>query len=240
MCWACRAVAAGWLGDLNVHWHSVADGPGLSLPRTHGSCKLILVVLGAAVRLVPLLERHAAGFRRARPDKLPGVARDACFGRGCVTLVGRPDQAGRARCTGQMPPHGSPNVVLIVLDTVAVGHLSLYGYERKTTPDLVPLADQEIRFDSAQAPCTMDTAVARNDVHRTMAARALGRASSARWTVRANPTVAEYLGKRGYATAGVHCQLLTIVPVIRALDRGFTRSRGYTFPGLSAFKMAAP
>ena len=27
-----------------------------------------------------------------------------------------------------LPPLGSPNVLLIVLDTVAAGHLSLYGY----------------------------------------------------------------------------------------------------------------
>ena len=35
-----------------------------------------------------------------------------------------------------LPPADSPNVLLIVMDTVRADHLSLYGYDRPTTPDL--------------------------------------------------------------------------------------------------------
>ena len=50
-----------------------------------------------------------------------------------------------------LPALGSPNVLLIVLDTVRADHLSLYGYARPTTPNLVRLGRNAIRFDSARA-----------------------------------------------------------------------------------------
>ena len=55
-------------------------------------------------------------------------------------------EAGRA-----LPPAGSPNVLLIVLDTVRADRLSLYGYHRPTTPTLERLAKRGIRFDAARA-----------------------------------------------------------------------------------------
>ena len=74
-----------------------------------------------------------------------------------------------------MPPPGSPNVLLVVMDTVAAGHLSLHGYGRPTSTTLVELADRGVRFDSARAASLMDASVPRDDVHRSMDARALGR-----------------------------------------------------------------
>ena len=56
-------------------------------------------------------------------------------------------EAGRA-----LPPADSPNVLFIVLDTVRADHLSLYGYQRRTTPTLERLAKPGIRFDAARAP----------------------------------------------------------------------------------------
>ena len=50
-----------------------------------------------------------------------------------------------------MPPADSPNVLLIVLDTVRADRLSLYGYLRDTTPILKRLAERGIRFDQARA-----------------------------------------------------------------------------------------
>ena len=50
-----------------------------------------------------------------------------------------------------LPPADSPNVLLIVLDTVRADRLSLYGYPRATTPILKRLAKRGIRFDEARA-----------------------------------------------------------------------------------------
>lgn len=44
-----------------------------------------------------------------------------------------------------------PNIVLITLDTVRADHLSCYGYERKTTPNLDRLASEGQRFENALA-----------------------------------------------------------------------------------------
>ena len=50
------------------------------------------------------------------------------------------------------PPAGAPNIVLVILDTVRADHLSVYGYERKTSPYLESLAAGGITFDNAVAP----------------------------------------------------------------------------------------
>ncbi len=52
------------------------------------------------------------------------------------------------------------------------------------------------------------------------------------------PTLAEYLGSRGYATAGFIANLF-YCGADTGLGRGFTRYQDYIFPRLSAFKMAA-
>ncbi len=110
---------------------------------------------------------------------------------------------GREKFGEQRPapaPAGSPNVLFIVLDTVRVESLSLYGYERDTSPNLTKLAQRGVRFDSA----------------RTAAAWTLPSHASmftGRWPYElstrpdhpldtAFPTLAEYLRDRGYNTAG--------------------------------------
>ena len=107
------------------------------------------MTLGVAARLVPALERHAAGFRRLLRFSFPIVA-------GLVLVLAATSWGGdRIREWRQgrrpLPASGSPNVLLVVLDTVAAEHLSLYGYGRPTSPAMVELAERGIRFDRAQA-----------------------------------------------------------------------------------------
>jgi len=49
-----------------------------------------------------------------------------------------------------LPPQDSPNLVMVVLDTVRLDHLSTYGYPLETSPALTELADEGIRFDQAR------------------------------------------------------------------------------------------
>jgi arylsulfatase A-like enzyme len=44
-----------------------------------------------------------------------------------------------------------PNVVLLVMDTVRADHLSVYGYERRTTPNLEGFAQGAVRYANAIA-----------------------------------------------------------------------------------------
>ncbi|QEH32748.1 Arylsulfatase [Aquisphaera giovannonii] len=95
---------------------------------------------------------------------------------------------------------GRPNVLLLVMDTVRAESLSLYGYDRDTTPNLNRLASRAVRFDQARstAPWTLPS-------HASM--------FTGRWhhdldvgerkpLGKTYPTLAEVLGSHGYATAG--------------------------------------
>jgi arylsulfatase A-like enzyme len=44
---------------------------------------------------------------------------------------------------------GSPNIVLVVMDTVRADHLSIYGYERDTTPNIKNLASEATLYPRA-------------------------------------------------------------------------------------------
>ena len=92
------------------------------------------------------------------------------------------------------------NVVLVVMDTVRADHLGLYGYRRKTTPNLERLAARGIRYDQARAtaPWTLPSHVSMFAglwPHQTGVGenRPLGTTY---------PTIAEFLAARGYLTAG--------------------------------------
>jgi arylsulfatase A-like enzyme len=49
---------------------------------------------------------------------------------------------------------GSPNVLVIVVDTLRADHLSSYGYGRATSPQLDQLAKNGVLFQNAVAPCS--------------------------------------------------------------------------------------
>jgi len=52
------------------------------------------------------------------------------------------------------PAPGSPNVLVIVIDTLRADHLSSYGYGRPTSPQLDQLAKNGVLFQNAVAPCS--------------------------------------------------------------------------------------
>jgi len=54
--------------------------------------------------------------------------------------------------TGVPPPAGTPDVILVSLDTTRADHLSTYGYERDTSPHLTELATDALLFTQARSP----------------------------------------------------------------------------------------
>ena len=120
-----------------------------------------------------------------------------------------------------------------MLDTVRADHLSLYGYERRTSPTLERLAKRGIRFDQARAtaPWTLPS-------HASMFTGRWPHELSTKWMcpLRGDvPTLAEYLGSLGYATAGFvgntsYCSYDS------GLDRGFTHFQDYVLDKLSAVR----
>ena len=204
-----------------------------AFPRIYGPAAFLLA-LGIAARLVPILERHAAAFRRCVMISFPVLA-------AITPLLAASVWAGdwlkeRSEAARPLPPAGSPNVLLIVLDTVAAGHLSLHGYDRPTSPTLEGLARRGVRFDRVQATSSWTL-----PSHASFFTGRWPHELSVGWLTPLDatyPTLAEYLGSRGYATAGFvantfYCGADT------GLGRGFTVYRDYILPELSALKPAA-
>jgi arylsulfatase A-like enzyme len=204
----------------------------VAFPQIYGMAWLV-VALGAAARLVPLFECHRRILRRIVVVTLPAAAALVAI-LGALLWVG--DRMKGAREGAQpLPPPGSPNVLLIVMDTVAAGHLGLHGYDRATSTTLVELAERGIRFDSARAASSWTL-----PSHATMFTGRWLHELSAGWLTpldRAQPTLAEYVGDRGYATAGFVANTFYCA-ADSGLGRGFTHYRDYIFPKLTALKTA--
>jgi hypothetical protein len=97
-------------------------------------------------------------------------------------------------------PERSPNVLMIVLDTVRAKSMSAYGYERKTTPHLEQFAGTAVKFEMAvsTAPWTLPS-------HASMFTGRYPHELATGWTRALDarfPTLAEVLRSNGYLTAG--------------------------------------
>ena len=166
--------------------------------RVLSTIACVLLGCGMASRLIPMLARYRPAFCEGRPGQ-PGPD------------GGGPDVAGdRPPCPvrlgeapgGEAKPAavGSPNVLFLVLDTVRAKSLSLYGYGRETSPRLDRLARSGVTFAQARstAPWTLPS-------HAGMFT---GRFPSELFQYHEQkldasvPTLAGYLGRNGYATAG--------------------------------------
>jgi arylsulfatase A-like enzyme len=190
-----------------------------------------VLTLGVASRVIPWLERHPTALRRRLALSFPGLLGLVLLLAGSVfggEWLKQRREAGRA-----LPPAESPNVLFITLDTVRADRLSLYGYQRPTTPTLERLAKQGIRFDAARAtaPWTLPS-------HASMFTGQWPHQLGVEWLtpIRSNsPMLAEYLGARGYATAGFvsnagYCSYDT------GLDRGFSYYEDYVLQNLNPLR----
>jgi arylsulfatase A-like enzyme len=134
-----------------------------------------------------------------------------------------------------LPAADSPNVLMIVMDTVRADHLSLYGYHRATTPKLEQLAKRGIRFEQvrATAPWTLPS-------HASMFTGRWPHELGVEWMTPLrgkDPTLAEYLGSHGYATAGFAANTL-FCSYDTGIDRGFAHYEDYQLGTLAALRTA--
>jgi arylsulfatase A-like enzyme len=204
----------------------------VAIPQIYNLAWVILS-LGVALELVPLFERRARAFRWLVQVSLPAVLVLV------VILAATPwilDRISLSReFARRLPPAGSPNVLLIVMDTVAAGHLSVHGYNRPTSKTLAELAEQGTQFRSAQAaaPWTLPS-------HAAMFTGHWMHELSVGWKTpldNARLTIAEFLGASGYATAGFVANT-SYCARDSGLNRGFTEYRDFVFPGLTSLKHA--
>ncbi|MGC8638879.1 MAG: sulfatase [Isosphaeraceae bacterium] len=191
----------------------------------------LICTLGVAACVVPPLERHGARTRRWLAGSFP-VLLALVLVQGAAIKGG--DRFRRWRESSRPPPPaGSPNVLLIVLDTVRADHLSLHGYYRPTSKTLERLARQGLRFDQARAAAPWTLAS-----HATFFTGRLPSELNVKWMHPLSDrfhTLAEYLGARGYATAGFvgntfYCAYDS------GLNRGFTHYEDYALGTFDALR----
>ena len=191
------------------------------------------VAAGAAVRLAPFLERHCD---RVAPAVAADVSRawwawSWSWPAGTSAASGSPSGARPPA----LPSGDPPNVLLITLDTVRADHLSLYGYERPTSPVLERLARSGVRFDEARAaaPWTLPS-------HASLFTGRWPHELGVNWNDPLDgeyPTLAGYLGSRGYATAGFVANTIEC-SYDNGLDRGFAHYEDYILEYLLPFRTA--
>jgi arylsulfatase A-like enzyme len=193
----------------------------------------LLVALGAAARIAPVLERQTDRWRRRLAWTAPILFGLVLLQAGW--LLGSERLKRWREEARPLPPAGSPNVLLIVLDTVRADHLSLYGYPRPTSPHLVRLAARGIRFERARAAAPWTLAS-----HANMFTGRWPHELAVEWTgpLRGEvPTLAEHLGSLGYATAGFVGNTF-YGSYDTGLDRGFTHYEDYVLDALNAVRTA--
>ncbi len=115
---------------------------------------------------------------------------------------------------GSTPPtveSTPPNVILVLVDTLRADHMSLYGYERATTPFIDGFAADAVVFDRArsQAGCTFPSV---NSLFTSRYAFDFYRQGEGQMGIPAEyPTIAEILHARGYHTIAVSAS-----PIVRS------------------------
>jgi arylsulfatase A-like enzyme len=190
--------------------------------RLHGIAAVILAI-GVGVQASRLIaHRRTAFVRLARLTVVP-LASIVIISAALVTGV-RLWNERRLMAALPPPTRNAPNVLLIVLDTVRAQSLSLYGYERPTTPALERLARSGTRFDRAVATSSWTL-----PSHASMFTGRYHHELSVNWTTpldAAYPTFAEVLSRRGFATAGFVANTLYCGRQ-SGLSRGFVHYEDY-------------
>ncbi|MFZ5623084.1 MAG: sulfatase [Gemmatimonadota bacterium] len=120
----------------------------------------------------------------------------------------------------------TPNVLLLVLDTVRRASSSLYGYPRATTPALAALAREGVAFDRAVVTAPWSLA-SHGSIFTGRSAGGVG--ADWRRPIPAAPRrVTEVLRARGYVTGGFVSNLL-YASYESGLARGFVHYDDYPF-----------
>ncbi len=191
----------------------------LLLFRPGSPVPLLILAAGIASRAVPFLEkpgRTAAGVRAGGMLALIFLVAAAV---GAATPLYRQRSASPAVTA----PAGSPNVLLIILDTVRAASLSLWG-GRAATPNLDALAAAGVRFDRAISPAPWTL-----PAHASLFTGLWPHEHGADWRTPLDdraPTLAQILGRNGYRTGGFVANLI-YTSREHGLDRGFQVYRDY-------------
>lgn len=173
-----------------------------------------LLAVGIAVQVSRWVSTHQAATERVVGRTVAPLTAATLVAVGAATYAVRP----RLADPSGTPAAGAPNLIVITLDTVGAGHLSLHGYPRDTVSNISAFGARGVVFDEAYstAPWTLPS-------HASMFTGRWPHELTANYDVpldRAYPTLAEVLSARGYATAG-------FVSNLQYCGRGSGLARGF-------------
>lgn len=126
-----------------------AAQPLVFFSRRLGSISVVILAVGIGLQCARIVERRRWDSILQR---LTATIAAATLGWGLLVPVYHRVQYQRAIASLPETRRDQPNVLLLILDTVGARDMSLYGYERRTTPTLDSLAHHAIVFDRAIAP----------------------------------------------------------------------------------------
>jgi arylsulfatase A-like enzyme len=198
---------------------AAAFGPLLIIEQIHKAAAVFLAVaIGVGLgRAAGPGERLGRSFRRAA---VAGLALVAATGGVMVAVRSKASAPPPLRPSAQQ----TPNILLLVLDTVRAWDIGWMGYWRPTTPRLEEWVRRGVVFDRmlSTSPWTVPS-------HATMFTGFLPGEFTAGWTTRLDgtrTTIAEVLRERGYATGGFVGNY-RYAGSASGLDRGFDRYVDY-------------
>ena len=226
-------LALAAIGSFNPRWlpdHVIgfvftvlgAFGLLLPFPQLARVASLALAV-GLGVVVSRVVRGDPVRWGRRLPKLALGVTM-LTLGACALVLGKRVTAEGRATASLPDAAAGSPNVLLIILDTVRAASLSLYGHNVPTTPNLERWARDGVVFDWAIAPAPW-TLPTHGSVFTGLPAGDL----SGSWTRRldgTHRTLAEVFASRGYATIGITANH-HYTAFDSGLDRGFQLYHSY-------------
>ena len=121
----------------------------------------------------------------------------------------------------------SPNIVLIVVDTLRADHLSAYGYQRNTSPNIDEVASQGILFENA-----ISTSANSLPAHASLFSGLYLNEHGVEWETpkafknASYPTLSQSLQSKGYLTGGFSANLYWVTRE-EGFNRGFIHYEDY-------------
>jgi arylsulfatase A-like enzyme len=195
----------------------------LLIPSQLHRVAALVLALGIGIQAGRMLAKRSEGFNGLVRRTLPIMAAlvlllaVGTIGWGIYRERRDAKRLGAARA-------GAPNIVLIVLDTVRRASLSMYGYQRPTSPAMERWAARGVRFEHAFATASWTL-----PSHAGMFTGRLPHEMSAGWLRPLDgtwPTLAETLRDQGYLTAGFVANILYCNRSF-GLGRGFVHYEDY-------------
>jgi arylsulfatase A-like enzyme len=193
-----------------------------------------LLALGIAVTLVRWLAKHEAEAMRFWRRTVLWIAAAVIFM--CVAIRGQRWMAERS-AMAQLPvaAPGTPNVLVIVVDTLRADHLSCYGNARPTSPNIDRLAREGVLFENAVSAgsWTYPTHISlvtglyefQHGLGNVPPAPIFG---SDKKGLNGHATIAEELQKYGFRTGAFSANRAFFVSNL-GFDRGFSRFDDYFY-----------